>query len=209
MGRRHDDNDPPSDNDGAQPATTGSGADPWRKNHRIAFFGATGSAAFFDAGFAGIVLWENFGVPAYVYGTAIAISIIEAVYIVVSVVLIERGIGTRSRIDMSLALMPMWAGSLTINIAFLLGANAGKTESPTAFMAAAAFTALSQLCGLALAVLGIMYHIVELRDPHPRKHHFMERMRRVRDRLRRHHKKRRHRDESEDDGSGSDVDDRR
>ncbi|GEM09817.1 hypothetical protein Rt10032_c09g3834 [Rhodotorula toruloides] len=101
---------------------------------------------------------------------------------------------------MSLALLPMWTGSLTINIAFLLGANAGKATSPTAFMAAAAFAALSQLCGLALAVLGIMYHIVELRDPHPKKHHFKERMRRARDKFRRHHKHR-HRDKSDDDGS--------
>ncbi|GAA5850447.1 hypothetical protein JCM8547_001878 [Rhodosporidiobolus lusitaniae] len=166
------------------------------------FLGLGGLTVAFDFSLVVFLCFYNFSTPAYLYGTAIAVSLIEALYISVSVALIEFHVGTHSHWDMGKVLSPLWCGSVTINIAIFVG---GSDELGTSTYTIGLFLVVcSQLSGLTLMILAVMKHILLLTDPNPQEHGWQP----AKKKKRRHHH---HRDEDDDDnedlGSNDDDDD--
>ncbi|BGP40137.1 hypothetical protein JCM10449v2_004095 [Rhodotorula kratochvilovae] len=150
----------------------------YRFRHEAVFLCTTVTVCVLDLLVAGFISYEHFGVEAYVWGIAVAVSVIEGLFIGGSFI---------------------WAGSLTINIVFLLGAMGNKADSPKMFIFIALLVAASQLSGLALAIVGSRTHILLLEDPNPEKHGFHPKGEKKRHRWGRRHKDgRKGRDDDDD-----------
>ncbi|BGP48245.1 hypothetical protein JCM10450v2_004117 [Rhodotorula kratochvilovae] len=171
----------------------------YRFRHEAVFLCTTVTVCALDLLVAGFISYEHFGVEAYVWGIAVAVSVIEGLFIGGSVALIEFHVGTHKHWDMVIPQAFIWAGSLTINIVFLLGAMGNKADSPKMFIFIAFLVAASQLSGLALAIVGSRTHILLLEDPNPEKHGFHPKGEKKRHRWGRRHKHgRKGRDDDDD-----------
>ncbi|GAA5896178.1 hypothetical protein JCM8208_007551 [Rhodotorula glutinis] len=168
-----DDAPPPPTDDAAQVAS--SRFDPrnnLRFRHETAFLVGTAAVAVLDFALAGLMAYEHFGNPSAVWGVAVAIALVEGLYVVVSVGLIELHVGTTRHWDLVLPLCYVWTGSLAINVAFCLGASEEKATFPVLFPTLVALATASQAAGLALALVGARTHILLTTDPEPDKHGF-------------------------------------
>ncbi|GAA5983928.1 hypothetical protein JCM10908_005978 [Rhodotorula pacifica] len=135
----------------------------WRHRHKIAYYAAVGTTSAFDIAYAALVAWNHFGLPAYVWVTTFAISTLEAAAIVLAAVLVKMHIGRRSHADMGDALLPLWCGSLTINIAYLWGSHGENLDNELYWQITAAVGVLSQITGMILVAMSYLYHVVSLR----------------------------------------------
>ncbi|GAA5937616.1 hypothetical protein JCM3775_001285 [Rhodotorula graminis] len=164
---------PPDDADAAQTASPRfDPRDNLRFRHETAFLVGTAAVAVLDFALAGLMVYEHFGNPAAVWGVAVAISLVEGLFIAVSVALIELHVGTTKHWDLVLPLCYVWTGSLAINVTFCLGASEEKATFPVLFPTLVALAAASQAAGLALALVGARTHILLTEDPEPDKHGF-------------------------------------
>ncbi|GAA5840365.1 hypothetical protein JCM9279_002358 [Rhodotorula babjevae] len=174
--RDSDDGAPPPPDDNDDPAQAPSPRFDPRSNlrfrHETAFLVGTAAVAVLDFALAGLMAYEHFGNSAAVWGVAVAISLVEGLFIAVSVALIEFHVGTTKHWDLVLPLCYVWTGSLAINVAFCLGASEEKATFPVLFPTLVALATASQAAGLALALVGARTHILLTEDPEPDKHGF-------------------------------------
>ncbi|GAA5902393.1 hypothetical protein JCM5296_003129 [Sporobolomyces johnsonii] len=171
-------------------------ANNWRFRYHAVFLTLGCMVPAFDISLAVFMGFYDLGTPSYVYLTALAVSLVEGLYIAIAVTLIELHKFTHSHWDMGKALLPLWCGSLTINLAYFIGGSSSDSTDST-FEIGAIIGGLSQLCGLILIVMSFLLHILLLTDPDPKAHGFHPKHR--------YHKFRRHRhpDDTTDSGDGS------
>ncbi|GAA6040214.1 hypothetical protein JCM8097_004187 [Rhodosporidiobolus ruineniae] len=166
------------------------GSDNWRFRHHAVFLGLGILTAAADLILAIFMFFYQFGTPAYVWGVAMAVSIIEALYIGGMLAFIEFHIGTHSHWGHGKTVLALWSGSVTINLAYFIGgySEASSDSDATAFKIGLFIGILSQLSGLVLTILAVMLHIVLLTDPHPELHGYHPKKRwKNRKHFRRHH----------------------
>ncbi|GAA5885916.1 hypothetical protein JCM6882_004202 [Rhodosporidiobolus microsporus] len=173
----------------------------WRFRYHGMFLALAIIVVLADISLAIFMFIYPFGTPSYLYGTAMAVSIIEAVTISVDVALIEFHVGTRTHLDVGKALMPLWCASLSINIAYFIGGASGATgDDASVYKVGLFLVAVSQLSGLCLTIMSILLHILLLTDPDPKAHGYHPKEKGH------HHRhgsrRRRDRDDDEEDDEG-------
>ncbi|GAA5983673.1 hypothetical protein JCM11641_000929 [Rhodosporidiobolus odoratus] len=145
----------------------------WRFRYHGTWLALGCLTAFADFALAVFVAFYNFGVPGYLYGTVIAVSALEGLYISVVIALIEFHVGVKTHADVGKELGPMWCGSLTINLVFFIGASSEASgDAANSYKAGAAIAAVSQILGLIMVILSGLLHILLLTDPNPEAHGF-------------------------------------
>ncbi|BGP16371.1 hypothetical protein JCM10213v2_004373 [Rhodosporidiobolus nylandii] len=151
----------------------------------------------------------SFGTPGYVWGVALAVSLVEGLYIAISVALIEFHVGVRTRVDMAAALLPLWAGSMVIGLSFFIGGSEATGADSGVYKIGIGIFGISHAAGLVLAIVSITLHILLLTDPDPQAHGYHPAKAWKRHRRRHHGHKSEDDDEEDamDDGGGDDVDD--
>ncbi|GAA6053804.1 hypothetical protein JCM3770_003044 [Rhodotorula araucariae] len=117
--------------------------------------------------------YEHFGVESYVWGIAVALSVIEGLYVATSVALIVCHVGTQKHWDMVRALTFICTASVTINIVFFLGAMKNRADASRMFAWITFLIFAAAVADLALAIVGTRTHILLLTDPHPEKHRYL------------------------------------
>ncbi|GAA5940015.1 hypothetical protein JCM10213_004914 [Rhodosporidiobolus nylandii] len=158
---------------------------------------------------AGLLGFYSFGTPGYVWGVALAVSLVEGLYIAISVALIEFHVGVRTRVDMAAALLPLWAGSMVIGLSFFIGGSEATGADSGVYKIGIGIFGISHAAGLVLAIVSITLHILLLTDPDPQAHGYHPAKAWKRHRRRHHGHKSEDDDEEDamDDGGGDDVDD--
>ncbi|GAA5878965.1 hypothetical protein JCM3774_000677 [Rhodotorula dairenensis] len=136
----------------------------WRHRHKLLYYASVGATSGFDIAFAALVIYNHFSLPAYVWVTCITISLLEAAAIILSAVLIKLHIGRRSHADMGTVMLPLWCGSLTINVAYLWGSYGEDLDSELYWRFTAALGVSSQIAGLVFVAMSYLYHVVSLRN---------------------------------------------
>ncbi|TNY19457.1 hypothetical protein DMC30DRAFT_304439 [Rhodotorula diobovata] len=141
-----------------------------RFRHEVAVLVAVGVVATLDFALAGVMAYDHFGNPTPVWGIAVAISLVEGLYVAVTAALIEFHVGATRHLDMVLPLVYVLSGSLAVNVIFVLGALDEKGTHPVLFPTLVFLVVASQAAGLALSIVGVKTHILLLLDPHPEAH---------------------------------------
>ncbi|GAA5837790.1 hypothetical protein JCM3766R1_000583 [Sporobolomyces carnicolor] len=136
----------------------------WRKRYKLLFQLVCGATITLDIAFAILVALNSYDTPKYVYIQAAVFSTVEALYTAAAFALITMHKFSNSHRDLGLALLPFWLANLSIDISYFMGASAKASFANSMFLALLIIAVLSQVFGLALAVIATGRNILELYD---------------------------------------------